>query len=47
MDGHSSRVFAMTFHPDRDTEFVSGGWDNTIQVFHYYLIYNMLVSYNQ
>ncbi|XP_053496275.1 uncharacterized protein LOC128617238 isoform X2 [Ictalurus furcatus] len=31
MDGHSSRVFAVTFHPDRDTEFVSGGWDNTIQ----------------
>ncbi|KAG7325420.1 hypothetical protein KOW79_011736 [Hemibagrus wyckioides] len=32
MDGHSSRVFAVTFHPERETEFISGGWDNTIQV---------------
>ncbi|XP_058263270.1 uncharacterized WD repeat-containing protein all2124-like [Hemibagrus wyckioides] len=31
MDGHSSRVFAVTFHPERETEFISGGWDNTIQ----------------
>ncbi|TSL75247.1 WD repeat-containing protein 5 [Bagarius yarrelli] len=32
MDGHSSRVFALAFHPDRETEFISGGWDNTVQV---------------
>ncbi|KAK3528954.1 hypothetical protein QTP70_014146 [Hemibagrus guttatus] len=31
MDGHSSRVFAVMFHPERETEFISGGWDNTIQ----------------
>lgn len=31
MDGHRSRVFAVTFHPERETEFISGGWDNTIQ----------------
>ncbi|XP_060795357.1 WD repeat-containing protein 38-like isoform X2 [Neoarius graeffei] len=31
MDGHSSRIFAVTFHPARETEFISGGWDNTIQ----------------
>ncbi|MCJ8738171.1 hypothetical protein PDJAM_G00032610 [Pangasius djambal] len=31
MDGHDSRVFAVTFHPERETEFISGGWDNTIQ----------------
>ncbi|KAF4084628.1 hypothetical protein AMELA_G00108390 [Ameiurus melas] len=34
MDGHSSRVFAVTFHPNRDTEFISGGWDNTVQALH-------------
>ena len=32
MDGHRSRVFAVTFHPERETEFISAGWDNTIQV---------------
>ncbi|CAL8303379.1 unnamed protein product [Lota lota] len=31
MDGHRSRVFAVTFHPERETEFISAGWDNTIQ----------------
>ncbi|XP_026864999.1 WD repeat-containing protein 38-like isoform X2 [Electrophorus electricus] len=31
MDGHCSRVFAVTFHPERDTQFISGGWDSTIQ----------------
>ncbi|KAG9350015.1 hypothetical protein JZ751_026368 [Albula glossodonta] len=32
MDGHRFRVFAVNFHPDRETEFISGGWDNSIQV---------------
>ena len=32
MDGHRFRVFAVTFHPEREREFISGGWDNTIQV---------------
>ncbi|XP_066578032.1 WD repeat-containing protein 38 isoform X3 [Amia ocellicauda] len=31
MDGHLSRVFAVTFHPEKETEFISGGWDNTVQ----------------
>ncbi|XP_062331402.1 F-box/WD repeat-containing protein sel-10-like [Osmerus eperlanus] len=31
MDGHRFRVFAVTFHPEREREFISGGWDNTIQ----------------
>ncbi|XP_072523808.1 WD repeat-containing protein 82-like [Salminus brasiliensis] len=31
MDGHRFRVFALNFHPERETEFISGGWDNTIQ----------------
>ncbi|KAM4624485.1 uncharacterized protein ACJ7VT_005333 [Polymixia lowei] len=31
MDGHRSRVFAVTFHPEREREFISGGWDNTVQ----------------
>ncbi|XP_066522481.1 WD repeat-containing protein 38-like isoform X2 [Hoplias malabaricus] len=31
MDGHRFRVFAVNFHPERETEFISGGWDNTIQ----------------
>ncbi|XP_051969162.1 WD repeat-containing protein tag-125-like [Xyrauchen texanus] len=31
MDGHRFRVFAVTFHPESVREFISGGWDNTIQ----------------
>ncbi|XP_055777472.1 U5 small nuclear ribonucleoprotein 40 kDa protein-like isoform X1 [Salvelinus fontinalis] len=31
MDGHCFRVFAVTFHPEMEREFISGGWDNTIQ----------------
>ncbi|XP_056153574.1 uncharacterized WD repeat-containing protein all2124-like [Lampris incognitus] len=31
MDGHRSRVFAVTFHPLQEKEFISAGWDNTIQ----------------
>ncbi|XP_067100253.1 WD repeat-containing protein 38-like [Osmerus mordax] len=31
MDGHRFRVFAVTFHPEREREFISGGWDNTIE----------------
>ncbi|XP_051530647.1 uncharacterized protein LOC127427225 [Myxocyprinus asiaticus] len=31
MDGHRFRVFAVTFHPECAREFISGGWDNTIQ----------------
>ncbi|XP_048869094.1 uncharacterized protein LOC125741790 isoform X2 [Brienomyrus brachyistius] len=30
MDGHRLRVFAVTFHPEKENEFISGGWDNTI-----------------
>lgn len=32
MDGHRLRVFALDFHPEREREFISGGWDNTVQV---------------
>ncbi|KAK6467596.1 WD repeat-containing protein 78-like [Huso huso] len=31
MDGHRFRVFAVTFHPEKEDEFISGGWDNTVQ----------------
>ncbi|XP_063077322.1 uncharacterized protein LOC134467353 [Engraulis encrasicolus] len=31
MDGHRLRVFALAFHPEREREFISGGWDNTVQ----------------
>ncbi|KAL0984494.1 hypothetical protein UPYG_G00142210 [Umbra pygmaea] len=31
MDGHRFHIFALTFHPEKETEFISGGWDNTIQ----------------
>ncbi|KAJ8414177.1 hypothetical protein AAFF_G00050470 [Aldrovandia affinis] len=31
MDGHRFRVFAVNFHPERETEFISGGWDNSVQ----------------
>ncbi|KAM5152500.1 coronin-7-like [Mantella aurantiaca] len=31
MDGHRSRVFALKFHPYSEINFISGGWDNTVQ----------------
>ncbi|XP_035259897.1 U5 small nuclear ribonucleoprotein 40 kDa protein-like isoform X2 [Anguilla anguilla] len=31
MDGHRFRIFAVNFHPEREREFISGGWDNSIQ----------------
>jgi len=30
--GHSNRVFSLKFNPDDDNMIVSGGWDNTVQV---------------
>ncbi len=32
MDGHTMRIFVTQFHPDDDNIFVSGGWDDTVQV---------------
>ncbi|KAM4631656.1 uncharacterized protein O3C94_018274 isoform 1-T2 [Discoglossus pictus] len=31
MDGHRSRIFGLTFNPLNDEEFISGGWDDTVQ----------------
>ncbi|XP_071790081.1 uncharacterized protein [Asterias amurensis] len=31
MDGHRSRIFSLKFHPNKSEEFVSGGWDDTVQ----------------
>ncbi|KAJ8245888.1 hypothetical protein GJAV_G00261370 [Gymnothorax javanicus] len=31
MDGHRFRIFAVNFHPEREKEFISGGWDDTVQ----------------
>ncbi|OQR95769.1 hypothetical protein THRCLA_07583 [Thraustotheca clavata] len=30
--GHSNRVFSVKFHPSDENTIVSGGWDNTIQI---------------
>ena len=32
MDGHRGRVFALQHHPVQPYSFVSGGWDDTVQV---------------
>ena len=32
VDGHTDRVFAIANHPSNAHEFVSSGWDNTLQV---------------
>jgi len=32
MDGHMSRVFSVQYTPGQDNEFLSGGWDDTVQV---------------
>lgn len=31
MDGHTNRVFAACFNPINDAEFITGGWDRTVQ----------------
>ena len=31
--GHSNRIFAVKFHRDNDNILISGGWDNTLQVY--------------
>ncbi|XP_053327048.1 uncharacterized WD repeat-containing protein alr3466-like [Spea bombifrons] len=31
MDGHRSRIFGLAFHPSGEEDFVSGGWDDTVQ----------------
>ncbi|XP_018414578.1 PREDICTED: uncharacterized protein LOC108789139 [Nanorana parkeri] len=31
MDGHRSRIFALKFHLYNERNFISGGWDNTVQ----------------
>ncbi|RHY34961.1 hypothetical protein DYB32_000530 [Aphanomyces invadans] len=30
--GHSNRVFSVKFHPLDENTIISGGWDNTIQI---------------
>ena len=30
--GHSNRVFSLKFDPDNDNVIVTGGWDNTVQI---------------
>ncbi len=32
MNGHRARVFAIQYHPHYQNVFVSGGWDDTVQV---------------
>ena len=32
MDGHTMRVFVVKFQPFDSNMFVSGGWDDTLQV---------------
>ena len=32
MDGHIFRVFAMQHNPNHPHVFISGGWDDTVQV---------------
>ncbi|GBP48137.1 hypothetical protein EVAR_74642_1 [Eumeta japonica] len=30
MDGHRSRIYACSFHPKSNHEFISGGWDGAV-----------------
>ncbi len=32
MNGHRARVFAIQYHPHFSNAFISGGWDDTVQV---------------
>lgn len=33
LPGHSNRIFSVKFHQDNDNVLLSGGWDNTIQIY--------------
>lgn len=33
LPGHSNRIFCVKFNPLDDNMIVSGGWDNTIQIY--------------
>ena len=32
MDGHRSRILAIKYHPLQSNIFLSGGWDDTVQI---------------
>ena len=32
MDGHRSRILAVKYHPSESGIFLSGGWDDTVQI---------------
>ena len=32
MDGHRSRILAIKYHPVEQEIFLSGGWDDTVQM---------------
>lgn len=38
MDGHSSRVFSLSYHPTDPNIMISAGWDDTMQVLSYNLL---------
>lgn len=33
LPGHASRIFCCKFHPTEPNVLLSGGWDNTIQIY--------------
>lgn len=44
MDGHVYRIFSLQFKNNDRSTFLSGGWDNTIQVVKELIRINYLVS---
>ena len=45
MDGHRFRVFAVQYNPNHPHVFISGGWDDTVQV-HFALAFFFPQNYN-
>ena len=33
LPGHSNRIFCVKFDPSENNRIVSGGWDNTVQIY--------------
>lgn len=31
-NGHSSRVYCVKYHPNQPNQLISGGWDDTLQI---------------
>jgi len=46
MNGHKARVYVVQFHPRDQNIFLSGGWDDTVQVRKLFCTYLLKIIIN-